>query len=187
MTASMADRRRSSDSSDAARGFCVTYLVVIIDWATRKVLVWREADFCAEALNEALIRFGPPDIMNTDQGSQFTSWAWSDRLGKPAWKISMDGKGCFLDNIFVERLWRSLKYEASICMLGPAEARHEPASVGGSNSTTNSGPIPLLADERPMLFTGLGTIRSTRLAGTICSLNEPQTCPANGECGIRRT
>lgn len=96
------------------RGFL--YLVVIMDWATRKVLAWRlsntlEADFCVEALNEALIRFGPPDIMNTDQGSQFTSWAWTDRLRKAGVKISMDGKGRFLDNIFVERLWRSLKYE----------------------------------------------------------------------------
>jgi putative transposase len=96
------------------RGFL--YLVVIMDWATRKVLAWRlsntmEVDFCVEALNEALIRFGPPDIMNTDQGSQFTSWAWTDRLRKAGVKISMDGKGRFLDNIFVERLWRSLKYE----------------------------------------------------------------------------
>jgi putative transposase len=92
------------------------YLVVIMDWATRKVLAWRlsntlDVDFCVEALNEALIRFGPPDIMNTDQGSQFTSWAWTDRLRKAGVKISMDGKGRFLDNIFVERLWRSLKYE----------------------------------------------------------------------------
>ncbi len=96
------------------RGFL--YLVVIMDWATRKVLAWRlsntlEADFCVEALNEALIRFGVPDIMNTDQGSQFTSWAWTNRLRKAGVKISMDGKGRFLDNIFVERLWRSLKYE----------------------------------------------------------------------------
>ncbi len=96
------------------RGFL--YLVVIMDWATRKILAWRlsntlEAEFCVEALNEALIRFGPPDIMNTDQGSQFTSWAWTERLRKAGVKISMDGKGRFLDNIFVERLWRSLKYE----------------------------------------------------------------------------
>lgn len=96
------------------RGFL--YLVAIMDWATRKVLAWRlsntlEADFCVEALNEALIGFGVPDIMNTDQGSQFTSWAWTDRLKQAGVKISMDGKGRFLDNIFVERLWRSLKYE----------------------------------------------------------------------------
>ena len=96
------------------RGFL--YLVAIMDWATRKVLAWQlsntlEADFCVEALNEALARFGRPEIMNTDQGSQFTSWAWTDRLCKAGVNISMDGKGRFLDNIFIERLWRSLKYE----------------------------------------------------------------------------
>ena len=96
------------------RGFL--YLVAIMDWHTRKVLAWRisntlEADFCVEALNEAMHRFGTPEIMNTDQGSQFTSFAWTDRLRRTGVRISMDGKGRFLDNIFVERLWRSLKYE----------------------------------------------------------------------------
>ncbi|WP_321829195.1 IS3 family transposase [Thalassovita sp.] len=96
------------------RGFL--YLVAIMDWHTRKVLAWRisntlEADFCVEALNEAIAKFGPPEIMNTDQGSQFTSFAWTDRLRRSGVRISMDGKGRFLDNIFVERLWRSLKYE----------------------------------------------------------------------------
>ncbi|WP_232617745.1 IS3 family transposase [Pseudooceanicola antarcticus] len=96
------------------RGFL--YLVAIMDWHTRKVLAWRisntlEADFCVDALNEAIARFGPPEIMNTDQGSQFTSFAWTDRLRRSGIRISMDGKGRFLDNIFVERLWRSLKYE----------------------------------------------------------------------------
>jgi putative transposase len=96
------------------RGFF--YLVAIMDWHTRKVLAWRisntlEADFCVEALNEAIARFGPPEIMNTDQGSQFTSFAWTERLRRSGVRISMDGKGRFLDNIFVERLWRSLKYE----------------------------------------------------------------------------
>ena len=89
---------------------------VIRNLPTRKVLAWRisntmEADFCVEALNEAIARFGPPEIMNTDQGSQFTSFAWTDRLCRSGVRISMDGKGRFLDNIFVERLWRSLKYE----------------------------------------------------------------------------
>ena len=96
------------------RGFL--YLVAIMDWHTRKVLAWRisntlEADFCVEALNEAIHKFGSPEIMNTDQGSQFTSFAWTDRLRRLGVCISMDGKGRFLDNIFVERLWRSLKYE----------------------------------------------------------------------------
>ena len=96
------------------RGFL--YLVAIMDWHTRKVLAWRisntlEADFCVEALNEAVHKFGPPEIMNTDQGSQFTSFVWTDRVKRVGARISMDGKGRFLDNIFVERFWRSLKYE----------------------------------------------------------------------------
>jgi len=96
------------------RGFL--YLVAIMDWHTRKVLAWRisntlEAEFCVDALHEAIHKFGPPEIMNTDQGSQFTSFAWTDRLRRSGVRISMDGKGRFLDNIFVERLWRSMKYE----------------------------------------------------------------------------
>ena len=95
------------------RGFL--YLVAIMDWHTRKVLSWRisntlEAQFCVEALNEAIHKFGPPEIMNTDQGSQFTSFAWTDRLRRSAVRISMDGKGVrklTLDNIFIERLWRT--------------------------------------------------------------------------------
>lgn len=85
------------------------YLVAIMDWLTRKVLAWRlsntlEADFCVEALNEAIHLFGPPEIMNTDQGSQFTSFAWTDCLRRSRVPISMDDKGRFLDSIFVERL-----------------------------------------------------------------------------------
>jgi putative transposase len=96
------------------RGFL--YLVAIMDWHTRKVLAWRlsntmEAEFCVEALTEAIQRFGLPKIMNTDQGSQFTSFAWTDLLRRAGVRISMDGKGRYLDNIFIERLWRTLKYE----------------------------------------------------------------------------
>ena len=92
------------------------YLVAIMDWFTRKVLAWRisntlEAEFCLEALNEAIHKFGPPEIMNTDQGSQFTSFDWTDRLKRSKTRISMDSKTRYLDNIFIERLWRSLKYE----------------------------------------------------------------------------
>lgn len=96
------------------RGFL--YLVSIMDWDARKVLAWRipntlEAKFCVDALNEAIHKFGLPQIMNTDQGSQFTSCAWQDRLRRSGLCISMDGKGRFLANIFVERLWPPLKYE----------------------------------------------------------------------------
>jgi putative transposase len=97
------------------RGFL--YLVAIMDWATRHVLAWRlsntmDAGFCIEALNEAMARYGKPEIFNTDQGSQFTSLAFTGVLKDAGVAISMDGRGRCLDNIFIERLWRSLKYEA---------------------------------------------------------------------------
>jgi putative transposase len=97
------------------RGFL--YLVAIMDWATRHVLAWRlsntmDAGFCVEALNEALARYGKPEIFNTDQGSQFTSANFTDVLKDADIQISMDGRGRCMDNIFIERLWRSLKYEA---------------------------------------------------------------------------
>jgi putative transposase len=96
------------------RGFL--YLVAIMDWYSRKVLAWRlsntlEADFCVAALKEALATYGPPEIFNTDQGSQFTSSDWIDELKEAKVKISMDGKGRWIDNRMIERLWRSLKYE----------------------------------------------------------------------------
>lgn len=97
-----------------AKGFC--YLVAIMDWASRRVLAWRlsntlDVSFCLEALEEALAAFCPPEIFNTDQGSQFTSEAFTDMLDSQGVKISMDGKGRWMDNVFIERLWRSVKYE----------------------------------------------------------------------------
>jgi putative transposase len=97
-----------------ARGF--VYLGAIIDWHSRKVLAWEvsismEADFCVRVLEQALSRHGRPEIFNTDQGSQFTSPAFTERLKSASIAISMDGRGCWRDNVFVERLWRSLKYE----------------------------------------------------------------------------
>lgn len=97
-----------------ARGFL--YLVAIIDWASRAVLSWRlsntlDADFCVEALQEAIACFGAPEIFNTDQGAQFTSEAFLNVLERNHIRISMDGKGRWMDNVFVERLWRSVKYE----------------------------------------------------------------------------
>ena len=93
------------------------YLVAIMDWATRHVLSWRlsntmDARFCVEALAEALARYGKPEIFNTDQGSQFTSLDFTTMLDDAGVAISMDGRGRYMDNIFIERLWRSLKYEA---------------------------------------------------------------------------
>jgi putative transposase len=96
------------------RGFL--YLVAVMDWATRKVLAWRvsntmDVEFCITALEEALEWFGPPDIFNTDQGSQFTSPRFTGVLQAAGVRISMDGRGRWMDNVFIERLWRSLKYE----------------------------------------------------------------------------
>ena len=88
-----------------------------MDWTTRKVQTWRllktlDASFCVEALDEAISKYGKPEIMNTDQGSQYTGAGWITSLTKADIKISIDGRGRYLDNIFIERLWRSLKQEA---------------------------------------------------------------------------
>ena len=96
------------------RGF--VYLTAVLDWATRRVLAWRlsntlTADPCVEALEEAILKYGAPEIMNTDQGSQFTSSAFISVLEQHNIQISMDGKGCWRDNVFVERLWKSVKCE----------------------------------------------------------------------------
>ncbi len=96
------------------RGF--VYLFAVVDWASRRVLSWRlsntlSTDFCIEAVQEAINRYGRPEIFNTDQGCQFTSLEFTGMLKDNDIKISMDGKGCWRDNVFVERLWRSVKYE----------------------------------------------------------------------------
>jgi len=92
------------------------YLVAIMDWASRKVLSWRlsntlDASFCVDALEEAIDQYGYPEIFNTDQGSQFTSDAFTGKLKEHGIRISMDGRGRWMDNVFIERLWRSVKYE----------------------------------------------------------------------------
>ena len=97
-----------------AKGF--VYLVAIMDWSSRKVLSWRlsntmDTDFCIDALEEAIARYGAPEIFNTDQGAQFTSSAFTGVLKAHDIQISMDGKGRWIDNVFIERLWRSVKYE----------------------------------------------------------------------------
>ena len=96
------------------RGF--VYLFAVMDWASRKVLSWRisntlTTDFCIEAVEEAVLRYGKSEIFNTDQGSQFTSLEFTQLLKNHGIQISMDGKGCWRDNVFVERLWKSIKYE----------------------------------------------------------------------------
>ena len=101
-----------------ARGF--VYLAAVVDWFSRRVLAWRvsitlDVEFCLEAVEEALTRYGKPEIFNTDQGSQFTSIDFTGLLLKNAITISMDGRGAWRDNVFVERLWRSVKYEEVVC------------------------------------------------------------------------
>ena len=115
-----------------ARGF--VYLAAVVDWFSRKVLAWRlsitlATDFCIEALEEALARHGRPEIFNTDQGSQFTSVDFTKVLKAAEISISMDGKGAWRDNVFVERLWRTIKYEEVYlrAYAGVPEAR---ASIG---------------------------------------------------------
>ena len=111
-----------------ARGF--VYLAAVVDWFSRRVLSWRvsidmAADFCVEAVEEALAKHGRPKIFNTDQGSQFTGTLFTDLLLKHEIKISMDGKGAWRDNVFIERIWRSVKYEEVYlrAYAGVAEAR----------------------------------------------------------------
>jgi len=126
-----------------AHGFL--YVVAIMDWHSRKVLSWRlsntqDAAFCVEALEEAIERYGCPEIFNTDQGSQFTSAAFTDVLKAQGIRISMDGKGQWTDNVFIERLWRSLKYEC-VYLHAFADYREARAEIGSW--------IDYYNDERP--------------------------------------
>jgi putative transposase len=115
-----------------ARGF--VYLAAVVDWFSRKVLAWRlsitlDAAFCIEAVEEAIARYGRPEIFNSDQGSQFTSTAFTGLLMKNRIKISMDGKGAWRDNVFVERLWRTIKYE-EVYLRAYASVPEARASIG---------------------------------------------------------
>ncbi|MGH7262062.1 MAG: IS3 family transposase [Nitrospiraceae bacterium] len=115
-----------------ARGF--VYLAAVVDWFSRKVLAWKlsitlETEFCLAAVEEALARYGKPEIFNTDQGSQFTSIAFTGLLRKNEIKISMDGKGAWRDNVFVERLWRTIKYE-EVYLRAYASVPEARASIG---------------------------------------------------------
>ena len=114
------------------KGF--VYLVAIMDWYSRRVLSWRlsntmDTAFCVSALQEALLKFGTPEIFNTDQGSQFTSEEFTDVLKENNIQISMDGKGRWMDNVFIERLWRSLKYE-EIYLHGYETMAHAKDGIG---------------------------------------------------------
>ena len=135
------------------RGFL--YLVAIIDWASRAVLAWRlsntmDVAFCVSALEEALARFGRPEIFNTDQGSQFTSAAFTGTLAHADIRISMDGRGRWMDNVFIERLWRSLKYE-DIYLKGYADGREARAGISAWIAFYNTRrPHQALGNRSPM-------------------------------------
>jgi putative transposase len=135
------------------RGFL--YLVAIIDWASRAVLAWRlsntmDTSFCVAALDEALARFGRPQIFNTDQGSQFTSAAFTGALTAAGITISMDGRGRWMDNVFIERLWRSLKYE-DIYLKGYADGREAKRGIGAWIAFYNNRrPHQALGNRTPM-------------------------------------
>jgi putative transposase len=145
------------------RGFL--YLVAIMDWASRAVLAWRlsntmDVSFCVSALEEALARFGRPEIFNTDHGSQFTSAAFTGVLAAADVRISMDGRGRWMDNVFIERLWRSLKYE-DIYLKGYADGRDARTGIGLWMAFYNGRrPHQALGDRTPMAVWREGTAGS---------------------------
>jgi putative transposase len=135
------------------RGFL--YLVAVMDWSSRAVLSWRlsntmDVSFCVSALEEALARFGKPEIFNTDQGSQFTSAAFTRTLAAAGVQISMDGRGRWMDNVFIERLWRSLKHE-DVYLKGYADGHDAKAGIAEWIAFYNNWrPHQALASRTPM-------------------------------------
>jgi putative transposase len=135
------------------RGFL--YLVAVMDWASRAVLAWRlsntlDVSFCVSAVEEALARFGRPEIFNTDQGSQFTSAAFTGVLASAGIRISMDGRGRWIDNVFIERLWRSLKHE-DVYLKGYADGLEAKAGIAEWIRFYNTGrPHQALNNRTPM-------------------------------------
>ena len=135
------------------RGFL--YLVAIMDWTSRAVLAWQlsnsmDVSSCVSALEEALARFGKPDIFNTDQGSQFTSTAFTGILLAAGIKVSMDGRGRWIDNVFIERLWRSLKHE-DIYLKGYPDGREAKAGIASWVTFYNAKrPHQALGNRTPM-------------------------------------
>ena len=136
-----------------ARGF--VYLAVALDWFSRRVLAWRlsitmEAAFCIETLEDALARYGKPEIFNTDQGSQFAGQTFTGALAGNGVAISMDGKGAWRDNVFVERLWRSVNTRRCICAPTTASAKLVLPSAGILTSTMAAGPTRALTATHPI-------------------------------------
>ena len=151
-----------------ARGF--VYLAVVLDWVTRRVLSWRlsitmEAAFCVETLEDAVARHGRPDVSNTDQGSEFTGSAFTGVLAGNGIAISMDGKGAWRDDVFVERLWRSVKNEGCIC--GPTTPSATRATRSADISTSIIAAVPTRAlTTAPRIKPTLSRCRSVRQANS---------------------
>jgi putative transposase len=153
-----------------AHGFL--YLAAVIDWASRAVLAWRlsntmDSGFCVEALEEALQRYGKPRIFNTDQGAQFTSAAFTGKLEAAGIAISMDGRGRFMDNIFIERLWRSIKYE-EVHLKAYADGREARAGIGRWIDFYNDRrPHQAMSNQRPMAVWRDGMAKPERPAEAV--------------------
>ena len=165
-----------------AHGFL--YLVAIIDWASRAVLAWRlsntmDAGFCIAALDEALARHGTPKIFNTDQGAQFTSAAFTGRLEAAGIAISMDGRGRFMDNIFIERLWRSIKYE-EVHLKAYADGRQARDGIGSwMNFYNHRRPHQAMNNQFPMVAwrAGMDTIEAARTVDMPLRLDNANALP----------
>ena len=160
------------------RGFL--YLVAIIDWASRAVLAWRlsntmDVSFCLVALEEALAKFGKPEIFNTDQGSQFTSAAFTGALAEAGIAISMDGRGRWMDNVFIERLWRSLKYE-DVYLKGYADGREAARGIAEWVAFYNDR-RPHQALARPHADGGLARGNRRRAVDMMDNPSALPTCP----------
>jgi putative transposase len=163
-----------------AKGF--VYLVAVMDWFSRRVLAWRlsitmEADFCVDALRDAMDCYGKPEIFNTDQGVQFSSADFVAVLESRGIRISMDGKGRFLDNIFIERLWRSLKYE-EVFIKAYGSVMEARRGIGGWLSFYN--------EERPHQALGYRTPRGV-FDGEACEAVDSALAMAGGGVADRRT
>ena len=158
--------------------------MAIIDWASRAVLAWRlsntmDVSFCLAALEEALAKFGKPEIFNTDQGSQFTSAAFTGALAEAGAAISMDGRGRWMDNVFIERLWRSLKYE-DVYLKGYADGREAARGIAEWIAFYNDRrPHQALADRTPMAvwreaIAGAGPVDMMDNASALPTCPQPQ-------------
>lgn len=158
------------------------YLVAVIDWASWAVLSWRlsntmEAGFCVAALEDALARFGWPAIFNTDQGSQFTSAAFTGALAAAGVRISMDGRGRWMDNVFIERLWRSLKYE-DVYLKGYADGREARAGIAAWFAFYNEvRPHSALANRAPMAVWRKGMEEAVDMPLRLDDASASPTCP----------